>query len=134
MQRTIRSTGVSPMQCLDGDAIARNTQFAHLHQQQSEVAGKIDVAEEVAVTRSRGQQGDCGIDAICAARQRDLQLLEERCQPQRLAGGKDVAGHVGVHHAVGKCIADARGRLGMGISIRQRPSGPRARSVAKNWR
>ena len=96
---------------LQGDAIADHAQVAALHQQQAEVAGQIGVAEEIVVARARRQQGDARVGAIGAPRQRRLHLLEERRQPLRVAGTEDVAGDVGVHHAVGERVADAGRRL-----------------------
>ncbi len=100
---------------LQRDAVADHAQVAALHQQQAEVAGKIGMAEEIVVARARREQGNGRVGAIGATRERGLQLLEERRQPLRAAGAEQVAGDVGVHHAVGERVADAGRRLGVRV-------------------
>ena len=102
------------VQRLERDTVAGHAQIAALHQQQAEVAGEIGVAEEVAVARARRQQGNGGVGAVGAPGECALQLLEERRQPHSLAGAENVAGNVGVHHAVGDGVADA----GRGLRMR----------------
>ena len=103
------------VQRLERDAVAGDAQIAALHQQQAEVAGEIGVAEEVAVARPRRQQGNGGVGAVGAPGQCALQLLEERRQAHGVAGAENVAGNVGVHHAVGDGVADAGRRLRMRV-------------------
>ena len=116
------------VQRLERDAVAGHAQVAAFDQQQAEIAGEIGMAEEIVVARPRRQQGDGRVGAIGAARQGGLQLLEKRRQPQRLAGTEDVAGDVGVHHAVGERIADAGRRLGVRVDDAPAAVGP-ARQV-----
>ena len=58
-----------------------DAQVAAFHQHQSEIAGEVRVAEEVAVARPWREQCDGGVGTIGPARQRCLQLLEEGRQP-----------------------------------------------------
>ena len=69
------------------------------------------MTEEIVVARARRQQRNARIGPVGAARQRCLQLLEERCQSLRVAGAENIAGDIGVHHAVGERVADAGRRF-----------------------
>ncbi len=111
------------VQRLERHAVAGDAQVAAFHQQQPEIAGEIGVAEEVVVARPGRQQRDGRVGAIGAPGERRLQLLKERRQPHRLARREDIAGDIGVHHAVGERIADAGRGLGMRVDHAPAPVG-----------
>ncbi len=117
-----------PVERLQRHPVARNAQVGPLHEDQAEVAREIGMAEEVVVVRPRREQRHDGIDAVRSLRQRRLHLLEVGREPQRLAGRKHVARHVGVHHPVGDGVADAGRRLRVRVDHAPGPVG-RPRTV-----
>src|SRR5262249_57962297 len=82
--------------------------------------------KKVVVARARRQQRDGGVGTVGAAGQRALQLLEEGRKPHRLAGSKDVAGDIGVHHAVGDRVTDPG--WGLRVRVDNAPAAVRATS------
>ena len=111
------------VQRLERHAAVGDAQVSALHEQETEVAGEVGMAEEIVVARSGRQQRDGGVRAIGATHQRRSEPLEERRLAQRLAGREDVAGDIRVHHAVGERIADAGGRLGVRVDDAPAPVG-----------
>ena len=104
------------MQRLERDPIAGHAQVAALDQQQPQIAGEIGVAE-----RSRCGAGPASAGRWWdrrgrrAARARACSCWKNGASRSALAGAEDVAGDVGVHHAVGERIADAGRRLGVRV-------------------
>ena len=69
--------------------------------------------EVVVVMRAGRQQRDARVAAPAQHGEARLHALEERREPHRVALLEEIAGDVGVHHAVGERVADAGRRLGV---------------------